>query len=102
MKFCRIELKNYRQFRDLKIDLDSPSEYDINIIVASNGLGKTNLLNAISWCIYGKEPSLEEKYDVMHMVNTKILEENGYSGIFEVSVKIKSRKKDENGTEEYF
>lgn len=62
MIFKSIKIKNYRQFRDTDtIDLNS-SNKNINVIVGSNGSGKTNLSNAIQWCLYGKE-SIDDTND---------------------------------------
>lgn len=57
MRFRSIVIENYRQYRDLKLQFE-PGEHDLQIIVADNGVGKTNLLNAFTWCLYGEEPHL--------------------------------------------
>ena len=53
-----IILKNYRQFRSESItfDYDTKAGYDLHLIIGANGSGKTNILNAINWCLYGDEP----------------------------------------------
>lgn len=51
----RIIIKNFRQFRDVNIDFAHNEEKNINMILGGNGTGKTNFLNAISWCLYGVE-----------------------------------------------
>ena len=56
MRFESIKISNYRQYRDVKFEFNKSTENDIHIIVASNGVGKTNVLNAINWCLYGDEP----------------------------------------------
>ena len=56
MRFNSIKIENYRQYRDLEIDFNRDKPCDIHLIIASNGVGKTNLLNAINWCLYGDEP----------------------------------------------
>lgn len=57
MRFLSIEIHNYRQYRDLKLDF-FPGEHDLQVIIADNGVGKTNLLNSFTWCLYGVEPHL--------------------------------------------
>lgn len=56
MRLVSVECKNFRQYKDLKITFPKIGSFDIHIIEASNGVGKTNLLNAINWCLYGDEP----------------------------------------------
>lgn len=57
MRFQSIEIKNYRQYRDLSLEFFQ-GEHDLQVIIADNGVGKTNLLNAFTWCLYGIEPHL--------------------------------------------
>lgn len=56
MRFSSIKITNYRQYEDVEFTFEKTSKNDIHIVVASNGVGKTNLLNAINWCLYGDEP----------------------------------------------
>ena len=58
MRITNIDITNYRQYKSLSFAFPSSNDSDIHIIVAQNGIGKTNLLNAITWCLYGKEPHL--------------------------------------------
>ena len=63
MRFKQIEIHNYRQYRDLTLEF-RPGDHDLQLIVADNGVGKTNVLNAFTWCLYGDEPHLgNSKYD---------------------------------------
>ena len=57
MRFSSIEIKNYRQYRNLTLDFNK-GKHDLHVIVGDNGTGKTNLLNAFTWCLYGIEPHL--------------------------------------------
>lgn len=56
MRFSSIKICNYRQYRNLEFDFPKTTGCDMHVIVASNGVGKTNLLNAVNWCLYGDEP----------------------------------------------
>jgi DNA sulfur modification protein DndD len=71
MRFESITLKNYRQFRDAELVLGEPRGYDIHLVIGKNGTGKTNLLNAINWCLYGDEPHLHLKSQKLPLHNTK-------------------------------
>ena len=58
----QISLRNYRQYRSALIDFAPPGQKGFTIIQGANGSGKTNLLNAITWCLYAKEYHLSQKY----------------------------------------
>lgn len=59
MMIQSIELENYRQYRGkVTVDLSCDSKKNINVIEGVNGAGKTNMLNAITWCLYGDEEHL--------------------------------------------
>lgn len=58
MRLTAIEIKNFRQYEELSFAFPQNSDYDLHIIIADNGVGKTNILNAITWCLYEKETHL--------------------------------------------
>ncbi|MDR0912803.1 MAG: AAA family ATPase [Methanobrevibacter sp.] len=51
----KINIENFRQYRDVNIEFAKEENKNITVIQGNNGTGKTTLLNAISWCLYGKE-----------------------------------------------
>jgi len=73
MRIERIDLINYRQFRNVSIDFGKSLTQDLHIIVADNGTGKTNLLNAINWCLYGNEPHLSKDSQQLPRINLNTL-----------------------------
>jgi DNA sulfur modification protein DndD len=73
MRIERIDLKNYRQFRTVCIDFGKSPKEDLHIMVADNGTGKTNLLNAINWCLYGTEPHLSKDSQQLPRINLNTL-----------------------------
>ena len=56
MRLISVKTHNFRQYKDLELTFPKNGSYDIHILEASNGVGKTNFLNAINWCLYGDEP----------------------------------------------
>lgn len=50
----RLEIKNYRQYEHLELNFDD--DKNLYAFMARNHVGKTNIINAISWCLYGDEP----------------------------------------------
>ena len=55
MKLDKVTIKNYRQYRDVEIEFDTNPNKNFTIVKGNNGTGKTTLLNAFTWCLYGKE-----------------------------------------------
>lgn len=58
-----ISLRNWRAYRLLDLELDTGTTF----IVAGNGIGKTSIISAIQWCIFGDlsgvDPWLEARRD---------------------------------------
>ena len=55
LQLGKITLKNYRMYKDTTtIDLSRDPEKTITIIEGDMGKGKTTILNAVYWCLYGK------------------------------------------------
>lgn len=55
MIFKRLIIKNFRQFEgeDHILDFNPVGDKHVTLIFASNGVGKTTILSAIDWCLYG-------------------------------------------------
>lgn len=53
MKLIRAEFENFRLLRDLKLDFSIDNEEKLTVIRAENGTGKTTILNALQWGLYG-------------------------------------------------
>jgi DNA sulfur modification protein DndD len=87
VKISRITLDNFRQHRNLQIDLDS-SASSFTVIKGRNGAGKTNLLKAISWALTGKLAKDEAKFDVNSLVSISAAKEASNGDKIEVSVKL--------------
>lgn len=60
MKLFWLKLVNYRQLTgENLIEFSTSDEKNITIIEGTTGAGKTTILNAMYWCLYGKEPTFE-------------------------------------------
>lgn len=94
MKIEQIKLKNYRQYRDTTIVLATSENQNLTVLQGANGAGKTNLLNAVTWCLYGKERHLDKKYGGFPLVNTATLRKLEPGERCRVEVKILMRDKD--------
>lgn len=49
-----IELKNFRQFINEKIDFSTDLQRNVTLIIGENGTGKTTFAQAFFWCFYGE------------------------------------------------
>ena len=105
MRFNTIEITNFRQYKKIHFDFPKAKACDLHIIQASNGVGKTNLLNAINWCIYGDEPHLSEnisddgnhKNEQLPIYNLVAMDEAKSAGEKTIAVTVMINAEDING-----
>ena len=55
LKFHKIDLKNFRPYIDDHVEFSQDEKKLITIVEGKNSTGKTTLVHAINWCLYGKE-----------------------------------------------
>ena len=76
MRIESIDIQNFRQYRNLVFKFPcSSGQNDLHIIYAKNGVGKTNVLNAITWCLYDTEMHLGDKYTASAILNNQQVQE---------------------------
>jgi DNA sulfur modification protein DndD len=82
MKFLRLEIEDFRQYYGfVEIDLTTDSDRNIVVIGGRNGYGKTNLLLAIVWCLYGDRISqIDDNF------KKEIQKEKNYSSFMQQSI----------------
>lgn len=93
MRIESINICNFRQYRNEQFHFQKKEgKKDIHIIIGENGEGKTNLLNALTWCLYGEEFHLGDKNTAINIINSQYVQElrNQFekSGIVLVEVSI--------------
>ncbi|MHA1409658.1 MAG: AAA family ATPase [Candidatus Odinarchaeia archaeon] len=89
MKLDYIKLHNYRQHVDNTIKFpDYTSKENFIIIIGTTGAGKTNILNAVTWCLYGIEYNIRDRDRGLPLINTIIADELSEGDSAEVSVEI--------------
>ena len=65
MKINSIELQNFRQFVNERIEFNSDSDKKVSVIYGRNYIGKTTLIKALLWCLYRDDDSF--KADPIHV-----------------------------------
>ena len=86
LRISQITLNNYRQYYG-KVTVEFTTKKNaFSILVGTNGAGKSNLWNAIHWCLFGIEPHLKSA-DKPPIINKKYLQEEN-NGLFETYVEI--------------
>ena len=91
MRIKEIKIKNYRQYKNLVFSFEKPldRENDLHVIIARNGVGKSNFLNAITWCLYEEESHLQDKSKALPIVNLDTISSLNDKDEVAVSVEIK-------------
>ena len=92
----QLVLKNYRQYKHASIDFPPPGKTGFTIIQGANGSGKTNLLNAITWCLYAREYHLTPKYGGLPPFHSGAADRLRKGETDAVEVRIVLREHDEN------
>lgn len=64
LQIIELTIKNYRQYvGENSIDLQCSKTQNINVIEGENGTGKSNILNALTLCLFGKEKHQENNVE---------------------------------------
>ncbi|NTU70973.1 MAG: AAA family ATPase [Coriobacteriia bacterium] len=87
MRIQRIKIENFRQWQSLDLDLGDERS-DVTIVVGSNGAGKTNLLNSIIWCLYGREDYYSRDMDACPLVSQASLDSADEGALLVCSVTV--------------
>lgn len=65
VKYNYIVIKNFRKHLDYQCDFND----NTNEFMGFNGVGKTTVLDAISWCLFGKNFNDEKKFNIYPIVD---------------------------------
>lgn len=72
MRLQSIELTNFRQFKDEKIQFAIDKNQNVTLIMGDNGSGKTSLAQAFFWCFYGTN-SFQDKILLNRLVANNMI-----------------------------
>lgn len=53
MLIKELKLKNFRQYKKVDLEFSTDKEKNLTVIIGENGYGKTTLVRAFIWCLYG-------------------------------------------------
>ena len=92
MRIETLTMNNYRQFKNVEVTFNLVSENDLHIIIGKNGTCKTNILNAINWCLYGDEPHFSKESQKLPILNVDAIKNtpDGHFCNLNVAVDVKT------------
>jgi len=99
-----VELLNFRRFYGShKVFFDFNDEKNVTIFSADNNSGKSTFVNALTWCLYGKElhDSKDRSEPLCNKIILKEAEENENNPTAKVKVSIKFYEFDESGNKKF-
>lgn len=82
MKLVKASFKNFRLLRDICIDFAVDDVKKLTVIRAENGTGKTTLMSALIWGLYGSRVITEKIYPL------SVVDDNGNENQIETEVEI--------------
>ena len=88
IKINKIEFYNYRQYKNVTIKFDKNGDYNLFILKAKNGTGKTTFLNGILWCLYAHEHYISDASKALKVVNESAIQEKNEDDVVDVCVKL--------------
>ena len=83
----RLYLENFRQYRKADMEFSCNPQQLFTVLRGHNGAGKTNIMNAITWCLYGTEERVGSTEGDLPIINTNALQEKP-NGIITMTVMI--------------
>lgn len=86
-KIVEVRLKNYRQYYGSATARLTSEDNRFAAVIGNNGAGKSNLLNAINWCFFHKEPHLQQD-EGLPIINIKCIKEAEEESKVEMSVSV--------------
>lgn len=84
MLIKQITLSNFRQYKEKQlVEFSCDKEKNVTVILGDNTSGKTTLIQAFNWCLYGST-----SFKTRELINSESLQEMGPYSQNEVSVEV--------------
>lgn len=84
MLIKQITLSNFRQYKEKQVvEFSCDKEKNVTVILGDNTSGKTTLIQAFNWCLYGLT-----SFKTRELINSESLQEMGMYSTNEVSVEV--------------
>ncbi len=84
MLIKQIALKNFRQYKDLQVvKFSCDKEKNVTVILGDNTSGKTTLIQAFNWCLYGTT-----SFKTRELINSETFQDMSMFSSAEVSVEV--------------
>jgi DNA sulfur modification protein DndD len=97
MRIERITMQNYRQYQDIEVTFPKPTkDRNFYVIQGANGSGKTNFLNAVTWCLFGEESNIGDKSRARPIINNQCLDSAKPDSVCTTEVQIEFRLQNED------
>lgn len=97
MRIERIRMQNYRQYQDIEVTFPKPTEdRNFYVIQGANGSGKTNFLNAVTWCLFAEESNIGDRNRARPIINNQCLNSAKPGSVCTTEVQIEFRLKNED------
>ena len=78
MKIEYMRIENWRSFYGVnEISFSTDPEKNVTLVRAENGVGKTSLLAALNWCLFGILPPNEDFQNPNNLLNNHALQKDG-------------------------
>lgn len=90
----KIELENFRQYRNISISFTKQNNNNLHVLKAKNGTGKTTFINSITWCLYGEEKYINDAEKALNLPNEKVVESTEENGTVKVTARITLKDED--------
>lgn len=92
----KIELENYRQYRNVTLTFSRKNDSNLYVLKAKNGTGKTTFINSITWCLYGEEKYISNAMKALDLPNEKVVENTEENDTVKVIGRITLKDEDAN------
>ena len=94
--FTKIELENYRQYKNVSLNFSKENDSNLHVLKAKNGTGKTTFINSITWCLYGEEKYISDADKALNLPNEKVIESTEENGTVNVAARITLKDDESN------